>query len=168
MSSAAPGTRPPRARPTAGPRARAGVPASPSRPCRPWLALRAVLLGLVPEPDHSPRNPDRRWCRLSRCTISTLNAMPSAGGGPLGSPVARHWRPAQVTGPSWLDALRAELKAAAAEGRPVAVGAARHSMGGQALVRDGVAMTLDVRGEGRETWLEANPGAGTYRVAAGA
>jgi FAD/FMN-containing dehydrogenase len=84
------------------------------------------------------------------------------------TPVARHWRPAQVTGPSWLDALRAELKAAAAEGRPVAVGAARHSMGGQALVRDGVAMTLDVRGEGRETWLEANPGAGTYRVAAGA
>ena len=42
-------------------------------------------------------------------------------------------------------ALRAELKAAAAEGRPVSVGAARHSMGGQALARDGVAMTFDVK-----------------------
>src|SRR5215510_3577454 len=42
--------------------------------------------------------------------------------------IARHWRPAQVTGDAWLDALRAELKAAATEGRPVSVGAARHSM----------------------------------------
>src|SRR5262249_54572298 len=41
--------------------------------------------------------------------------------------VARHWRPARVTGRGWLEALRAELKAAAAEGRPVCVGAARHS-----------------------------------------
>src|SRR5262245_10848121 len=49
------------------------------------------------------------------------------------TPVARHWRPAQVTGAAWLDALRAELKTAAAQSRPVAVGAARHSMGGQAL-----------------------------------
>ena len=60
-------------------------------------------------------------------------------------PVARHWRPSHVTGEAWLDALRAELKAAAAEGRAVSVGAARHSMGGQALARDGVAMTLDVK-----------------------
>src|SRR5215470_7577539 len=44
--------------------------------------------------------------------------------------IARHWRPAQVTGDAWLDALRAELKAAASQGRPVSVGSARHSMGG--------------------------------------
>src|SRR5215470_4792295 len=43
--------------------------------------------------------------------------------------IARHWRPAQVTGDVWLDALRAELKAAASQGRPVSVGSARHSMG---------------------------------------
>ena len=53
--------------------------------------------------------------------------------GSTASRFARHWQPTQVTGDAWLDALRAELKAAAAEGRPVSVGAARHSMGGQAL-----------------------------------
>ena len=58
--------------------------------------------------------------------------------------VARHWRPQGITGEAWLGALRAELEAAAAEGRPVSVGAARHSMGGQSLARDGVAMTFDV------------------------
>jgi hypothetical protein len=49
-------------------------------------------------------------------------------------PVSRHWRPSPATGEAWLSALRVELKAAAADGRPVAVGAARHSMGGQALM----------------------------------
>src|SRR5712692_9611949 len=53
------------------------------------------------------------------------------------TPAARHWQPAQVTGDAWLTALRAELKQAAADKRPVSVGAARHSMGGQALVGDG-------------------------------
>jgi FAD/FMN-containing dehydrogenase len=83
------------------------------------------------------------------------------------TPVARHWRPAPVTGEAWLTALRAELKAAAAQGRPVAVGAARHSMGGQALAREGVAMTLDVT-PAADAWLEVDRGAMTYRAAAGA
>lgn len=81
--------------------------------------------------------------------------------------VARHWRPTRVTGPAWIDALRAELKAAAADGRPVCVGAARHSMGGQALPLDGVAMTLDVA-PAAERWIDVDRAAGTYRVAAGA
>jgi FAD/FMN-containing dehydrogenase len=81
-------------------------------------------------------------------------------------PMARHWRPARVTGEPWIDALRAELRAAAAEGRPVSVGAARHSMGGQALMRDGVAMTFDV-GAGAG-WLQASTESRSYRVAAGA
>ena len=80
--------------------------------------------------------------------------------------VARHWRPASVAGEAWLDALRAELRAAAADRRPVSVGAARHSMGGQALAQDGVAMTLDVTPADR--WLEADREAKTYRVFAGA
>ena len=72
-----------------------------------------------------------------------------------------------MTGDAWLDALRAELKAAAAEGRPVALGAARHSMGGQALIRDGVAMTLDVK-PGAGPWIELDRSAQTYHVAPGA
>jgi FAD/FMN-containing dehydrogenase len=84
-----------------------------------------------------------------------------------GTPMARHWRPGHPTGESWLAALRAELKAAAAEGRPVAVGAARHSMGGQALARDGVAMTFDVKASA-DSWLEVDRGAMTFRAAGGA
>jgi hypothetical protein len=38
--------------------------------------------------------------------------------------------------------LRAELKSAAAQKRPVVVGAARHSMGGQSLARNGSALTF--------------------------
>jgi FAD/FMN-containing dehydrogenase len=40
-------------------------------------------------------------------------------------------------------------------------------MGGQALARDGVAMTLDVK-PGAEPWIAIDRGARTYRVAAGA
>ena len=84
------------------------------------------------------------------------------------TPVARHWRPASVTGDAWLDALRAELGTAAAAGAaPSRSVRARHSMGGQALMRDGVAMTLDVT-HGAGPWIGVDRGAGTYRVAAGA
>jgi FAD/FMN-containing dehydrogenase len=82
-------------------------------------------------------------------------------------PIARHWRPAEVSGDAWFNALRAELKAAAADGRPVCVGAARHSMGGQALPPNGVAITLDVP-RGTDAWITPDREAKTYRVAAGA
>jgi FAD/FMN-containing dehydrogenase len=59
-------------------------------------------------------------------------------------------------------ALRSELKEAAAAKRPVAVGAARHSMGGQSLPRDGTAITLDSRR------VEPDTAAGVYRADAGA
>lgn len=58
--------------------------------------------------------------------------------------------------------LREELRIARNNGQPIAVGAARHSMGGHSLPRDGRAVTL------RHDWLFADPAAGTYRVAAGA
>jgi len=58
-------------------------------------------------------------------------------------------------------ALRAELKEAAAAKRPVAVGAARHSMGGQSLPRDGTAITL----EGGH--IEPDTAGRVYRVDAG-
>jgi FAD/FMN-containing dehydrogenase len=114
-------------------------------------AAAAALIRAVPARAQSPAKP------LVLDDASRLNA----------TPMARHWRPARITGEPWLDALRAELKAAAAEGRPVALGAARHSMGGQALMRDGVAMTLDVK-PGAEPWIELDRSARTFRVAAGA
>jgi FAD/FMN-containing dehydrogenase len=126
-----------------------------------------------------PRGISRRTLLGTGAAAALMRALPAAAQSPVkalvlddasrlnATPVARHWRPARITGDAWLDALRAELKAAAAEGRPVALGAARHSMGGQALMRDGVAMTLDVA-PGAEPWIEADRSAQTYRVAAGA
>src|SRR6266850_7441588 len=110
----------------------------------------AGILKALPAEAQSPPAP------LHLDDASRLNAVP----------VARHWRPSPATGEAWLSALRGELKTAAAEGRPVSVGAARHSMGGQALPRDGVAMTLDVKPA--DTWISVNRDAKTYRVAAGA
>ncbi len=58
--------------------------------------------------------------------------------------------------------LRAEMANAVGEGRPVAVSAARHSMGGQAIPRDGHAITCD------NGWIEPDTENGVYRVHAGA
>jgi FAD/FMN-containing dehydrogenase len=60
-----------------------------------------------------------------------------------------------------LASLRAELAEAQAAGRPVAIGAARHSMGGQSIPRDGHAITFDA------PLVEADTAARTYRVQAG-
>ncbi len=114
-------------------------------------SIAAGVVSALPAAAQSPPVP------LLLDDASGLNAMP----------VARHWRPARVTGEAWLDALRAELKAAAAEGRPVAVGAARHSLGGQALARNGVAMTFDVK-PATGSWLAIDRDAKVFRVAAGA
>lgn len=63
-------------------------------------------------------------------------------------------------------ALRARLAEAAAAGRPVALGAARHSMGGQALPQNGLALTFAAPSV---TLLPsaAASGAALYRVQAG-
>ena len=62
------------------------------------------------------------------------------------TPIARH----VVIGPDpdavVVARLRAALREAAAAGRPVALGVARHSMGGQSLVRDGTALTFEGAG----------------------
>ncbi|HMS96671.1 MAG TPA: FAD-binding oxidoreductase, partial [Tabrizicola sp.] len=58
-------------------------------------------------------------------------------------------------------ALRAELKEAEAAGRPVNLSAARHSMGGQSIPRDGHAITFDT------PMVNAEAGAEAYRVQAG-
>ncbi|MDB5424763.1 MAG: D-arabinono,4-lactone oxidase [Phenylobacterium sp.] len=77
------------------------------------------------------------------------------------TPVRRHWRPPAPEA-SFIDGLRRELRDAAAAGRPVCVGGARHSMGGQSLVRDGTAITFDTG------WRRADPASRTYRARAGA
>jgi FAD/FMN-containing dehydrogenase len=75
------------------------------------------------------------------------------------TPIFRHVVVKDPPGDALIAALRAELKAAEAASRPVSIGAARHTMGGQAIPRDGHAITFDapsvvVEGE-------------TYRVQAG-
>jgi len=78
------------------------------------------------------------------------------------TPVLEHRRARSDPRNALIEALRAELKSAADAGHRVAVGAARHSMGGQSLPRDGVAITLD------DPWFEIDTARQIYRVAAGA
>lgn len=77
------------------------------------------------------------------------------------TPVARHWIVKGAPKTDFIARLRAELKAAAAEGRPVAVSTARHSMGGQSLARDGVAVSLI------DGTCEPNSQSRSYRATAG-
>jgi FAD/FMN-containing dehydrogenase len=77
------------------------------------------------------------------------------------TPVRAHWVVKPNEEAKLVGGLRAELKAAAVAGRAVAVGAARHSMGGQSLPRDGTAITFDI------ARVEANRAAKTFQVHAG-
>jgi FAD/FMN-containing dehydrogenase len=78
------------------------------------------------------------------------------------TPVVRH---VQLTSPPLTDLVarvRAELKDATSAKRPVAVGVARHSMGGQSLPNNGTAFTLDGGP------IELDTVNKTYRTGAGA
>ena len=97
-------------------------------------------------------------------------ALASGASGPLilddaselsATPIAAHSRP-QAHGDALVQVFRDELAAARAEGRPVNVGAARHSMGGQAIPREGRAITVE------DGWIEADTQSGVYRVNGGA
>jgi FAD/FMN-containing dehydrogenase len=61
-----------------------------------------------------------------------------------------------------LQELRATLGEAASEGRPIAMGGARHSMGGQSLPRNGIAASFAVAA------IEPDISKKVYRVSAGA
>ncbi len=78
------------------------------------------------------------------------------------TPVHRHLVLTEDPGEALVARLRAELAEATAARRAVNVGAARHSMGGQAIPRGGHALTF------RNAALEPNTAAGTYRAHAGA
>jgi FAD/FMN-containing dehydrogenase len=78
------------------------------------------------------------------------------------TPVAKHISLKSPPLDELVARVRAEIKEAAADRRPVAVGVARHSMGGQSLPRNGTAISLD----GGPIQLDtANK---TYRTGAGA
>lgn len=77
------------------------------------------------------------------------------------TPVFKHIVVKEPPGDALVAALRAELKAAEAENRPVNIGAARHTMGGQAIPRDGHAITYDF------PFVSVETGADTYTVQAG-
>ncbi len=78
------------------------------------------------------------------------------------TPIHRHVVMDGDPGEALVSRLRAELKEAASARRPVSIGAARHSMGGQAIPRGGHAVTF------RNAMVEPDTAAGTYRVHAGA
>jgi hypothetical protein len=61
-----------------------------------------------------------------------------------------------------VERVRAALTEARSVGRPFIASAARHSMGGQSLARDGTVVSLE------QQWLEADTAAKIYRVAGGA
>jgi FAD/FMN-containing dehydrogenase len=77
------------------------------------------------------------------------------------TPIFKHIIVKEPPGDALVNALRAALKEAEAAGRPVNLAAARHSMGGQAIPRDGHAITFDYPVASFE------PGAETYTVQAG-
>ncbi len=78
------------------------------------------------------------------------------------TPVFRHTVVADDPGDALISVLRAELAEARESGRPFNIGAARHSMGGHAIPRDGHAITFD------NGTVETDTANGTYRVHAGA
>lgn len=77
------------------------------------------------------------------------------------TPVAKHMTLTTAPDEAALATVRKELAEATAAGRPFVASAARHSMGGQSLARNGAVLTLD------QEWLEPDVAARTYRVAAG-
>ena len=78
------------------------------------------------------------------------------------TPIHKHIILNDDPGETLVAAIRAEMKEARENGRPVNVSAARHSMGGHSIPLDGHAITFD-NGQ-----IEPDASQGTYRAAAGA
>jgi FAD/FMN-containing dehydrogenase len=95
--------------------------------------------------------PARAQRRLVLTDASRLNVVP----------VFSHWVARSEPEADFIARLRSELKEAASQKRPVSVGAARHSMGGQSLPRNGAAMTFNI------DRCELDRANSSYRVHAG-
>jgi FAD/FMN-containing dehydrogenase len=110
-----------------------------------------------------------RWVGASNPSLEGVAVIAPAGGEKTlndasqlsETPIFRHVIVKEPSGDALVAALRAELTEAAAAGRPVNLAAARHSMGGQAIPRDGHAITFDY------PFVSLTPGAETYTVQAG-
>ena len=101
------------------------------------------------------------YAGTNRIVAPTGDAFLNDASGLSATPVHKHLRLAD-SGQSLVDAIRRELAEAKAENRPLNVGAARHSMGGQAIPRDGAALTFDNAG------VEIDSAAQTFLAHAGA
>jgi len=128
---------------------------------RAWLLGTSAGIGalagrqcLLPTSHPGPRFPDA----LAAGRAGVLDDASQLGPTPVASHVA-------ISDDPWagaVDRIRAALADARAARRPFIASAARHSMGGQSIARDGAVATLDQR------WLEADTARKVYRVAAGA
>ncbi len=105
---------------------------------------------------------------LTGCRKSSPSIAPAAPGLAMNdasrmsaTPVARHVVLRDGGEAALLAALRAELRAAASAGRPVALGVARHSMGAQSLARAGTALSFAAPS------CQIDTGAGICRAGAG-
>ena len=77
------------------------------------------------------------------------------------TPIHKHIVLTDDPGDALIEALRSEMLAAGAQSRPFNIGAARHSMGGQAIPRNGYAITYE------SDFIDPDTDAQTYRVHAG-
>jgi hypothetical protein len=77
------------------------------------------------------------------------------------TPVARHIALKAAPSDDLVGQIRQEIAAAAAQRRPFAIGTARHSMGGQSIPKDGIAITLT------GGHIDIDSARMTYRVGAG-
>ncbi len=109
----------------------------------------------------APRRPPRCCRRAARAAPRTI-LNDASGLNP--TPVTRHAVLPTGSTDVLIEAVRAGIRDAAAAGRPVAVGVARHSMGGQSLARDGTAVTLEGAARSSPTPPPASTGSGPARA----
>ncbi len=98
----------------------------------------------------------------AKITLPTNNNVLNDASGLSATPIHKHLMVKEDAGNELVELIRRELTEARADGRPLNVGAARHSMGGQAIPRDGTAITFDNGG------VEIDSDNQTYRAHAGA
>ncbi|MDP5217597.1 FAD-binding oxidoreductase [Ruegeria sp. 2205SS24-7] len=99
----------------------------------------------------------------------TKRIVPASGEGVLNdasglsaTPIHKHIVIGEDPGEALVQVVRDEMRSAQQDGRAFNIGAARHSMGGQAIPRDGIAVTFD------NGWIEPDADAGVFRAHAGA
>ena len=140
------------------------------------IARRAVLLGTGAAAGYlagrawTPRLPGRDGMppRVPGAAPAAQPGPPLAPGMQLNdaselqaTPIILHTQP-RDHGDALIETYRAVLAEARAEGHPVCVSAARHSMGGHAIPRAGHAITVT------DAWIDPDTTTGTYRVNGGA